>query len=157
MFKFSQFLNLRLEFLHHFISLLILPFFSFLSPIFSSQVNQARGLCFSLFLIFFSLIFSPLSGYVTIPRTEADTTSRMNAGGDPANRPGLRDNQRSPEYMDDWWGRNDYYYSLFGIRQTKSVTNPYYNSYYPLPNTYYPPDSNTYDHNARLYRPGNPR
>src|SRR5262245_57030957 len=93
-----------------------------------------------------------LSAYVTIPRSEADTTSRMNAGGDPATRPGLRDEQRSPEYIDDWWGRNDYFYSQYGIRETRSVTDPYYNSYYPLPNAYYPPDSSTYYNNGRYSR-----
>lgn len=97
-----------------------------------------------------------LSAYVTIPRSEADTTSRMNAGGDPANRPGLKDDQRSPEFIDDVWGRNDYYYSQYGIRETRSVRDPAYNSYYPLPNSYYPPDSSTYNSGA-YYRPGYPR
>jgi hypothetical protein len=98
-----------------------------------------------------------LSAYVSIPRSTADTTDKMNAGGDPPDRPGLRDDQRSPEFIDDWWGRNDYYYSQYGIRETHSLNNPYYDSNYPLPNTYYPPDSSTYNNSDRYYRPGYPR
>lgn len=101
--------------------------------------------------------FQQLSAYVTIPRSGADTTSRMNAGGDPATRPGLKDEQRSPEYIDDYWGKNDYYYSQYGIRKTHQINNPYYNSYYPLPNTIYPPDSSTYYNDGRYVRPGYPR
>jgi hypothetical protein len=98
-----------------------------------------------------------LSAYVSIPRSVADSTDRMNAGGDPPDRAGLRDTQRSPEFVDDWWGRNDYYYSQYGIRETRSVAAPHYNSYYQLPNSYYPPDSSAYYNNGRYYRPGYPR
>lgn len=110
--------------------------------------------CSYLILLGFSL---EMSAYVSVPRSTSDTTSRMNAGGDPPTRTGLKDDQRAPEYIDDWWGHNDYYYSTYGIRQTKSITNPYANSRYPLPNTYYPPDSSTYDSGGRYYRPGYPR
>lgn len=102
-------------------------------------------------------LFFELEAYVTIPRSESDATTRMNQGGDPPQRGGLIDEQRSPEYIDDWWGRNDYYYSRHGIRETNSVTNPYYNSYYPRPNTEYPPDSSSYNNSGRYYRPGYPR
>lgn len=108
-------------------------------------------------LSFFYTDFQRLSAYVAIPRSTADTTDRMNAGGDPPDRPGLRDDQRSPEFIDDWWGRNDYDYYEHGIRETHSMADPYYNSYYPLPNTYYPPDSSTYYNNGRYYSPGYPR
>ena len=97
-----------------------------------------------------------LSAYVVIPRSGADTTNRMNAGGDPPNRTGLRDFQRSPEYLDDWWGVNDYYYSRYGIRETHSLRDPEYTTWYPLPNTYYQDSSNYYNAD-RYYRPGYPR
>jgi len=112
------------------------------------------------FLLGFYLLFGDfhqLSAYVVIPRSTADTTDRMNAGGDPADRTGLIDEQRSPEFIDDMWGRNDYYYSQYGIPKTHSVYNPYYNEYYPLPNPYYPPDGSTYYNSGRYYRPGYPR
>ena len=97
-----------------------------------------------------------LSAYVTIPRSSADTTTRMNEGGDPPTRPGLLDTQTSPEYLDDWWGRNDYYYSTQGIKETHTIVDPYYNTYYPLPNTYYPHDSSTYNNSGR-HHPDYPR
>lgn len=113
-------------------------------------------LSFSLFFIHFAAELQ-LSAYVNIPRSTLDTTDKMNAGGDPPERSGLRDKQRSPEYVDDYWGHNDYYYSTHGIKQTGSVTHPYYDTYYPLPNTYYPPDSSNYNQTGRYYRPGYPR
>lgn len=114
---------------------------------------------------------SQLSAYVAIPRSTADTTDRMNAGGDPPDRPGLRDDQRSTEFLDDYWGQNDYYYSQYGIQEVHSLVNPenigQTPPYYPLPNTYY--DSTViapqYDYNnsrydyqsTRAYRPPHPR
>lgn len=100
-----------------------------------------------------------LSAYVSVPRSTADTTDRMNAGGDPADRPGLRDLQRHPEYLDDYWGRNDYYYSEHGIKQTGTIVNPAATTH-PLPNTYYqeansPPTQ--YYNTTRYYRPAYPR
>jgi hypothetical protein len=104
-----------------------------------------------------------LSAYVTIPRSTADTTLRMNSGGDPPTRPGLIDEQRSPEFLDDFWGQNDYYYSQHGIYETRSIRDPVYNSnlppYYPFPNIYYQNDPNLkyYDYGGRYYRPYYPR
>ena len=108
------------------------------------------------------LLMMPLEqlfAYVVIPRNVDDTTERMNAGGDRANRPGLRDAQRSPEYLDDRWGVNDYYYSDHGIYETRTIRNPSYSSnnppYYPLPNVDY--DRNHYRdqyRNYNYYRPG---
>lgn len=111
------------------------------------------------FALFFAHCSSPLqlSAYVNIPRSTLDTTDKMNAGGDPPERTGLRDQQRSPEYVDDYWGRNDYHYSTHGIKQTGTVLNPYYDTYYPLPNTYYPSDSSNHNNSGRSYRPGYPR
>lgn len=109
-------------------------------------------------LLFSTLETQQLSAYVSIPRSSADTTTRMNTGGDPANRPGLLDVQRSPEYLDDWWGRNDYYYSTHGIQETHSIINPEFDTEYPYPNAYNPPTgSNEYYNSGRQYRPGYPR
>lgn len=122
------------------------------------------GAFFGLLSIFYP-DFPKLSAYVVLPRSTADTTFRMNGGGDPATRVGLMDDQRSPEYLDDWWGVNDYYYSTYGIKSTQNIYNSSYNSdnppYYPLPNTYYE-DTNMplsqYPYNAtRYYRPSYPR
>lgn len=38
---------------------------------------------FSLSLIFFFIGFNSIYAYVTVPRNIADTTDRMNGGGDP--------------------------------------------------------------------------
>jgi len=101
---------------------------------------------FSVSLLTLSLLstgFPQLSAYVSIPRSEADSTYRMNFTGDPPTRAGLRDLQRSPEYLDDWWGRNDYYYSAYGRQSTggNNIYNPYYAGSgpptYPLPNSFY--------------------
>jgi hypothetical protein len=119
----------------------------------------SRTLCLGSILAL-SFLFTDsqqLSAYVSLPRSVADTTDRMNAGGDPPDRAGLRDDQRSPEYVDDWWGRNDYHYSEYGMRKTGTVVNPYYDTLYHLPNTYYPPDSSSYYNDGRYYRPGYPR
>jgi len=123
----------------------------------------------SLFLALFFVVadVQTLSAYVVIPRNADATTDRMNAGGDPPTRPGLRDAQRSPEYLDDWWGRNDYYYSEYGIRETGRIRDPVYNSdrppFYPYPNNNYyntSPFYNSpqqYNYSNRYYRPGYPR
>lgn len=108
---------------------------------------------------FLSSDFQQLSAYVSVPRNTSDTTDRMNAGGDPAGRTGLKDEQRSPEYLDDYWGKNDYYYSKYGIRETRNVVDPNATSR-PLPNTYYQ-DANApptqYYNSTRYYRPAYPR
>jgi hypothetical protein len=89
----------------------------------------------------------------------------MNAGGDPPDRPGLIDEQRSPEFLDDWWGRNDYYYSQYGVRDFPGIRHPAYDTvhptFYPYPNTYYEynvnnPNIRYYDYNMRYYRPTYP-
>jgi hypothetical protein len=101
-----------------------------------------------------------LSAYVVVPRSTADTTDRMNAGGDPADRPGLRDQQRSPEYLDDWWGRTDYYpaYSnrdpSLAPYPSSTLTHPSY--LHPYPNPYYYDAPNRYDDSTRYYRPAYP-
>ena len=125
-----------------------------------SRALRSLSFCsLSLTLILFFTHFTPLSAYVIIPRSNADTTNRMNAGGDPPDRSGLRDDQRSPEYLDDWWGRNDYYYSEYGIHENQTIRNPAYNAesppYYPWPNEYYDKDPNVryYNTNTRYYRP----
>lgn len=84
---------------------------------------------------------SQLLAYVVIPRSTADTTDRMNGGGDPEDRPGLRDLQRSPEYLDDYWGKRDYNYYDYQRRDMRGLGNPAYDlnrpPYYPYPNSYY--------------------
>ena len=118
-----------------------------------------------LYLTLNLLSFTQLSAYVSIPRSTADTTDRMNTFGDVPDRPGLRDIQRSPEYLDDWWGKNDYYYSYHGRRYTGgSQHQPEYDlhrpPYYPLPNTSYnedipkPPHSH-YSPDIRSYQSNN--
>jgi hypothetical protein len=106
-----------------------------------------------------------LSAYVAVPRSTADITDRMNAGGDPPDRPGLMDDQRSPEFLDDWWGRNDYYYSQYGVREFPGIRHPAYDTlhapFYPFPNTYSEnnvnnPNIRYYDYNMRYYRPTYP-
>lgn len=108
-------------------------------------------------------LLASANAYVTVPRSGADTTARMNAGGDPAQRPGLQDNQRSPEYLDDWWGRNDFYYYKYEYPQNRMLKDKFYNSdsppYYPWPNSDYnsnQPDVRYYDSNTRYYRPNYP-
>lgn len=106
------------------------------------MLRISKSLFFTSFYWAVTLVhFHELSAYVVIPRSPADTTDRMNAGGDPPDRPGLLDDQRSPEYLDDWWGVNDYYYSLYGIYETHNLYDSAYNSnrppYYPLPNPGY--------------------
>lgn len=100
----------------------------------------------SIYLIgYFSPVsFNQLSAYVSVPRSGADTTDRMNFGGDPPDRPGLRDLQRSPEYLDDVWGKKDY--NPYAIRPNPNV-----------PNTFYEPETKYYDYNTRNYRPGVPK
>lgn len=119
----------------------------------------------SIFILCLTLVqlTTQLHSYVSVPRSNADTTARMNAGGDPPQRPGLKDNQRSPEYIDDWWGRNDYYYSKYGVQYSHTLKNPTYNTdsppYYPWPNTYYNNTQNVQykDINTREYRPNSPQ
>lgn len=111
----------------------------------------------------FAFLFSEvnqLSAYVVMPRSTADTTDRMNMGGDPADRAGLRDSQRSTEYIDDWWGRKDYDYMEYQSRDIRSFRHPTYDlnrpPYYPYPNTYYydAPSSYPYGNGgARYYQP----
>lgn len=130
-----------------------------------SRFPKSLGVGF--FCLALSFLFThqnQLSAYVSIPRSTADTTDRMNAGGDPPDRLGLQDEQRSPEFLDDVWGENDYYYSQYGIRETGgAIKDPIYDSenppYYPYPNTYYNKDPalRNYDTNTRYYRPGYPR
>lgn len=108
-------------------------------------------------------VSSSLLAYIVVPRNTADSTDRMNAGGDPPDRPGLKDIQRAPEYLDDFWGKNDYYYSKYGITETGgAIRNPIYDTdnppYYPYPNTdYYDPSVRDYNYNTRYYRPYYPR
>lgn len=120
----------------------------------------SKSLFFAWLLVF---SYDSLFGYVVVPRSNADSTSRMNSGGDPAEREGLRDEQRSPEYLDDWWGVNDYYYSKQGIQETGKIRAPYDSNnppYYPLPNTqYYNPSTDPYQYqynSTRAYRPAFP-
>lgn len=120
---------------------------------------------FYLTLCLLSNDFNQLSAYVSLPRSTADTTDRMNTLGDAPDRPGLRDFQRSPEYLDDWWGKNDYYYSYHGRHYTGgSPRHPEYDShrspYYPLPNTSYNEDipqhpNSYYSPGTRSYQPNN--
>lgn len=94
-------------------------------------------------LYFLLIHFEPIAAYVAIPRSPMDTTDRMNAGGDPPDRPGLMDAQRSPEFLDDFWGMNDYYYSQYGMHEVGTLRDPAYNvmapPYYPYPNMMAPP------------------
>lgn len=98
----------------------------------------------SLKALFFLSLHLILSSYVSVPRSNADTTDRMNYGGDPPFRPGLRNQERSPEYLDDFWGKKDY--NPYSIRPDPSV-----------PNTFYEPEIRYYDYNTRNYRPGVPK
>lgn len=136
---------------------------------FLSYKSILLGCCY-LTPLFLCFDIQPISAYVAVPRSTADTTEKMNTGGDPPDRPGLIDEQKSPEYLDDWWGVKDDYYLNYGRQRTGTIRHPTYSTenppYYPYPNTdYYPYQNNPhyyhnakyYDYNTRYYRPDYPR
>jgi hypothetical protein len=109
---------------------------------------------------FLAAYFSGLSATrIPFSRSEVDSTSRMNTGGDEAEHPGLRGNQLGSYPIDSISGKLDYYYSNYGSRNFEGTRNdwdvymerrgPYFPSYgwnypgYAAPGYY--PDSATYD------------
>lgn len=90
----------------------------------------SRLLSLGLFSLAFSFLladFHQLSAYPLDPRRNTDTTNRMNTGGDPPNRPALKDNQRKPESVTSTSIRNPEY-NTGNTPQDASAPHYYYNT-----------------------------